>query len=446
MKKISLLIFTLFFLSISCRKKDPEAQIFPKTDSFSSDFLLNWIDLHLNLIKFTNGFTPPVASRTMGYTYLAVYEAVVPGMPENKSLQSHFHYSDSFPIADANLEYYWPASASAAISAMLRSNFPLATQIYVDKIDSLAIADSINFSTKTSTEVLQRSIKFGRAIATAVQAWAAVDGGEFAFARNYPADYIPPVGPGLWVPTPSPMQPVFNYRSSMQPYWGNNRPFLYENVGSTLILPLPPTFSTDTASNFYREAKAVHDQVLNNTNEQENIAIFWADDVGSYSPPGHSLAISKIILQDKNSNLALSAELLAKMGMALSDAFVNCFKNKYIYNLLRPVTYIQSHVNPNWSTLIGTPPFPEYVSCHSTQSAAAARILTHYFGENVSFTDNSKDDVGYNPRRFNNFYEFAQEAAISRFYGGVHYQFSCTQGYDSGLKIGDNLINFSFER
>jgi hypothetical protein len=446
MKKICLLILSVFFLAIACRKKDHEPQTFPKTDTYSSDFLLNWIELHLDLVKFTNGFTPPVASRTMGYTYLALYEAVVPGMPENKSLQGHFHFCDSFPVADCNLEYYWAASASAAVSSMLRVNFPLATQIYADKIDSLELADSINFSTKTSAEVLIRSIKFGRAIASAIQAWAAVDGGEFAFARNYPADYIAPVGPGLWVPTPSPMQPVFNYRSAMQPYWGNNRPFLYENVGSSLILPLPPAFSTDTASYFYSEAKAVHDQVLNNSQEERTIAIFWADDVGSYSPPGHSLAITRIILQGKNSNLALSAEVLAKMGMALSDAFVNCFKNKYIYNLLRPVTYIQAHIEPNWSTLIGTPPFPEYVSCHSTQSAAAARILTHYFGENVSFTDDSKDDVGYSPRTFNNFYEFAQEAAISRFYGGVHYQFSCSLGYDSGLKIGDNLIAFSFKR
>lgn len=446
MKKITFLFIAVFVFAVSCRKKEPEPQIFPKTDSFSSEFLLKWIDLHLDLIKFTNGFTPPVASRTMGYTYLALYEAVVPGIPDNKSLQNHFHYSDSFPEADSTLEYYWPASASAALAAMLRSNFPLATQVYVNKLDSFERADSIYFSTRTNPEVLERSRSFGRAVAASIQAWAALDGGEYAFARNYPADYVAPSGPGLWVPTPSPMQPVFNYRSAMQPYWGNNRPFLYENVASALILPLPPTFSTDTASYFYRESKAVHNQVLNNSQEERTIAIFWADDVGSFSPPGHSLAITKIILEDKNSNLALSAEVLAKMGMALSDAFVNCFKNKYIYNLLRPVTYIQSHIDPNWSTLIGTPPFPEYVSCHSTQSAAAARILTHYFGENVSFTDNTKDDVGYTPRTFNNFYAFAQEAAISRFYGGVHYQFSCSLGYQSGIKIGDNLLNFSFER
>jgi hypothetical protein len=445
MKKICFLTIALLVLAVSCRKKEPEPQIFPNTDTFSSDFLLKWIDLHLELIKYSNGYTPPVASRTMGYTYLALYEAVVPGIPNKKSLQNHFHYSDSFPQADCTLEYYWPASASAAVSAMMRSSFPLATQTYVTKLDSLERADSAFFSTQTSAAVLERSLRFGRAVANDIQAWAALDGGEFAFARNYPADYVAPVGAGLWVPTPSPVQPVFNYRSAMQPYWGNNRPFLYENVASALILPLPPTFSTDTASYFYIEAKAVHDQVLNNSQEERNIAIFWADDVGTYSPPGHSLAITKIILQDQNSNLALSAEVLAKMGMALSDAFVNCFKNKYIYNLLRPVTYIQSHINPNWSTLIGTPPFPEYVSCHSTQSAAAARILTHYFGEQVSFTDNSKDDVGYTARSFNNFYEFAQEAAISRFYGGVHYQFSCSLGYQSGLKIGDNLISLRLD-
>jgi hypothetical protein len=441
------LIFILFLLTMfSCRKKDPDPIVFPKTDSFSSDFLHKWIGLHLDLIKFSNGYTPPVASRTIGYSYLALYESIVPGIPDKKSLLSHYQYSDNFPKADTSLEYYWPASASAAVAYMQRAAFPLAPPVYASRLDSFEISDSLNFSTKTSSDVLLRSIKFGREVAAAINNWSSGDGGEFAFTRNYPSTYSPPSGPGLWVPTPTPMQPIFHYKSAMQPYWGDNRPFMYENVASTLILPLPPVYSEDTASYFYQQNMAVYQQSINNTPVQREIAIFWADDVGTYSPPGHSLAICDIILRDKNANLALSSELLAKMGMALNDAFINCFKNKYIYNLLRPVTYIRNHIDPNWNTLIGTPPFPEYVSCHSTQSAAAAKILTHYFGEHVSFTDNSKNDVGYTPRFFNNFYEFAQEAAISRYYGGVHYQFSCTLGYDAGIKIGDNLIAFSFKK
>jgi hypothetical protein len=436
-----LIMFTLF----SFREKESNTE-FPKTASYSANFIIKWLDLHLDMIKFVSGYTPPVASRTIGYTYLALYESVVPGMPDKKSLNGHFAYSESFPLTDSTLEYYWPASASAALAQMLRNSFPLAPKQYKNLIDSLENFDSLHFAQLTSNEVLKRSFQFGRKVAEHISAYAAKDGAEFAFTRNYPSNYTAPIGPGLWVPTPAPMQPVFHYKSAMQPFWGNNRPFLYANVASSLILPLPPTYSTDTASYFYQEAKAVYSQVQNNSAAEKELAIFWADDVGSYSPPGHSIAICKIILSDKNANLALASEVLAKIGIGVSDAFINCFKNKYIFNLLRPVTYIRNHIDPNWNTLIGTPPFPEYVSCHSTQSAAAARILTHYFGENVSFTDNSKDDVGYTPRNFNNFYEFAQEAAISRFYGGVHYNFSCSLGYETGLKIGDNVINLDLKK
>lgn len=436
----------LALIAFSACEKTYTPEPVPATKTHSSDFLLKWIEQHLSMIKSTSGYTPPVSSRTMGYTYMALYESVVPGMPDYKSLNGEFNISANYPTISSNEEYHWPACATASVAFMLRNLFPLASTTNMEKIDSLERLDSLNYISTVSQSTLERSFKFGRDIAKAIYDWSQTDGGHDAFTRNYPTTYTPPVGAGMWVPTPSPVQPAFHYKSAMQPYWGDNRPFLYKNIASGLILAPPPSYSTDTNSTFYQESKDVYEQGLNNTTEQITIARFWSDDVGSYSPPGHSLAITKIILDDKNSDLELAAEVLAKIGIAVTDAFINCFKNKYIYNLVRPVTYIQANIDNTWNTLIGTPPFPEYASCHSTQSGAAARILTYYFGGNTAFTDISKADVGYAPRTFNNFYEFAQEAAISRFYGGVHYNFSCSLGYTKGLEIGDNVLDFSFKK
>lgn len=434
----------VLILGTNCKKDTNNAQS-QGTSSFDASFLQGWIELHLDLFKHTSGYTPPVASRTIAYTYLALYESVVPGMKDHISMSTVYPISNDFPVVEENKIYYYPACATAAMAYMLRSSFPLASSQYMAKIDSIEAADLASYSTKVPQDILERSLAFGEAVAMAIEDWSSSDGGYYAFTNNYPSSYVPPSGPGLWVPTPSPVQPVFHYKSAMQPYWGENRPFLQENVQGETFLDAPLAYSTDPGSDFYAAANAVYQQGLNNTPEQTTIAQFWSDDVGTYTPPGHSLAITKIILNQKNSNLALASEVLAKIGIAVSDAFINCFKVKYYYNLERPVTFIQENIDNSWNTLIGTPPFPEYASCHSTQSAATARILTHYFGGNVAFVDNSKGDMGYAPRSFNNFYEFAQEAAISRFYGGVHYNFSCSIGYQNGLKIGDNVLSLSFK-
>ncbi len=413
---------------------------------YSSDFLLKWIQLHLEMIKYTNGYTPPVASRTIGYTYMALYESVVKEMKNNISVYEKLNGS-ALPVTIENKDFFAPASASASVASILKMLFPFASSKYIESINAMEKSDSLEFSKIVNQDVLLRSIAYGRAVAEKIFEWSLNDGGgDNAFLRNYPTTYEPPVGPGLWKTTPSPVQPAFHLKMAMQPYWGNNRPFQVANVTGKALLSPPPPFSTDTSSVMFKEAMDVYKQSKVNTQEQKDIAIFWSDDVGSYSPPGHSLAITSIVLKEKNVNLAVASEVLAKIGMGVTDAFINCFKNKYIYNLLRPVTYIQEHIDKNWNTLIGTPPFPEYVSCHSTQSAASARILTHYFGDDFAFTDNSKNDVGYTPRKFKNFYEFAQEAAISRYYGGVHYMMSCNIGYDIGLVIGDNILNFSLKK
>ncbi|MEZ4852202.1 MAG: vanadium-dependent haloperoxidase, partial [Bacteroidia bacterium] len=247
---------------------------------------------------------------------------------------------------------------------------------------------------------------------------------------------------GLWEPTSS-ANPI-----PLQPYWGAVRPFMKKNVDDLLPVP-PPAYSTDINSDFYKEAKEVYETVTNLTPEQKVIAEFWSDDPGNTAtPPGHSYSIMMQILDDREYDLAVTAEVYAKLGMGVHDAFVSCWNAKYHYNLVRPITYIHKNIDHSWSIPLATPPFPEYTSGHSVQSGATAQILTDLFGDNYYFVDRThinRTDIDGSPRSYNSFYDFANEAAISRLYGGIHYRAAIEVGVEQGIKIGENIGTLEFK-
>jgi hypothetical protein len=211
------------------------------------------------------------------------------------------------------------------------------------------------------------------------------------------------------------------------------------------MVSAPPAYSEDPDSAFYAEAMEVHDTTQSLTPEQEQIALFWADNGGETSTPvGHSVSILAQILEQENATLALAAEAYAKMGIAVADAIIGCWQSKFEYNLLRPVTYIQAVEDENWMPLLNTPPFPEYPSGHSVQSGAAAEVLTELFGEDYAFTDHTHDERGFTPREFASFSEFAAEAALSRLYGGIHFRAAIEQGLVQGECIGQQVISLDF--
>jgi hypothetical protein len=206
-----------------------------------------------------------------------------------------------------------------------------------------------------------------------------------------------------------------------------------------------PAFSKDIGSTFYAEALEVYDTVNNLTPEELAIATFWADGAGTLTPPGHWVSITGQVLEQEDLTLDVAAEAYAKVGIAVADAFISCWEIKYHYCLLRPITYIQDPTgpinDPAWTTPIGTPPFPEYTSGHSTQSGAAASLLAELFGD-VTFTDHTHDAVPLPARTFTaaaggptTFEEAADEAAISRLYGGIHYRAAIERGLEQGRCI-----------
>lgn len=169
------------------------------------------------------------------------------------------------------------------------------------------------------------------------------------------------------------------------------------------------------------------------------------------NPPGHSMALATQVLREKNAPLALAAETYAKVGIAVADAFIGCWHTKYKYSVVRPITYIQKVIDPTWNTAkltdpVTTPPFPEYSSGHSVQSAATAVVLASLFGEHYRVTDHTNDRRGFLPRSFASFWALAQEAAISRLYGGIHYRSAIEAGLEQGRCIGQKVVTLHFKK
>lgn len=189
--------------------------------------------------------------------------------------------------------------------------------------------------------------------------------------------------------------------------------------------------------------RRLHDSAVKNlTPEQLTIARFWAN----LSGPGHSVAIASQILVQESANLEMAAETYARVGIAVADAVTAVWQAKYHYNLLRPVTYIRRVIDPAWTPPLTTPSFPEYVSAHSSQSAAAATSLEYLFGQNVAFVDHAGDGDGFAPRPFNRIYAAADEAGISRIYGGIHFQHGNLDGQRQGRCVAAIVDGLDWRR
>lgn len=403
-----------------------------------------WFDLLNELVRQSPGFTPPVASRAMGYASVTLYEAIQPGMTGYRSLAGQLHGLAWLPAAQPDAGYHWPLVANSALASINRRLFAHGGAAVRGSIDALEATIRARYETTAPAEVLRRSTARGRAVAAAIFAWSKSDGGHEGALYNFPLTYQPPQGEGMWVATPPKDQ------RAMQPFWGANRPFALPAPDACLPAALPP-FSTDPASAEYGEAWELYTTVKNLTPAQRETALYWSDDPTlTATPPGHSLAIATQVLRQEHATLALAAETYARVGIALADAFIACWDAKFHYNRLRPITYIQRFIDPAWNTTaitdpVYTPPFPEYPSGHATEIGAAATVLSALFGDSYTFTDHSQERLGFAPRTYASFWDAAEEAALSRLYGGIHYrsaneqglaQGQCVAGYVNRLELG----------
>ncbi len=385
--------------------------------------------------------SPPVASRIYTYISVAGYEAAIHLDPSYQSLSGQLTGLDSIPQPDAGAAYCFEL---ASVQATLKVGRALIFS--EDKLDAFHNGLMEEFrDAGVPDDVFERSVAYGDKVAARIIKWYGKD--NYKQTRSYPK-YSILEDPATWRPTPP------AYMDAVEPHWNKIRPFFLDSAGQ--FKPVPPTsFSIDKNSQFYKEAIEVFETGKNLTTEQREIASFWDCNpfvlnvkghvmfaTKKISPGGHWMNITRVVSNQSNADFVKSSEAYVLVSLALMDGFISCWDEKYRSKVIRPETYINQYINEDWTPLLQTPPFPEYTSGHSVISSASAVTLTKLFGENFAFTDSTEVEFGLAVRSFPSFDKAAEEAAISRLYGGIHYR----PAIENGLVEGRALANFLLQK
>lgn len=433
------MILVVVFLIVSGCQKEPDIKGLNKY--FNNALMQNNRDLTEVIVD--DIFTPPVASRIYAYSNIAAYEGIRFMESGRPSLSGQLNELSNLPQPEGSKTYYFPlVSATAFFGTAEKLVFDferiqLLQRQMENTVDSIGIDE----------EIKENSLALGAQIANSIVAYAAKDGYN---RRTALPQYSVNDEPGRWRPTPP------DYAEAIEPHWNTLRPFVLDSVGQ-FDPGLPTKFSMEETSQFHTEAMEVYDKVKELSPEEFAIAKFWDCNPNiSYtrghvmyfqqqiSPGGHWIHIAVQALENEDINLAEKAAVLAKTSIAIADAFISCWDQKYKSNLTRPETYINTFIDAQWKPVLQTPAFPEHTSGHSVASSAAATVLTKLLGDNYAFEDATEVPYGLPTRTFNSFYQAAEEAAISRLYGGIHYRPAIELGVQQGKAVGeyvaDNIV------
>lgn len=385
-------------------------------------------------------FSPPVASRIYTYSSVAAYEAIIHENKNYKSLAGQLHGLTEVPKPDPSLEYCFPLAATQAMIKVGRTL--IFSEEDFDKYTQQIYTEFKN--TGMPNDVYDRSIAYGDQVAAHILEWSSKD--NYKQSRSFPK-YSIESNPGTWKPTPP------AYMDAVEPHWNKIRTFVIDSAAQ--FKPMPPTpFSIQKNSQFYKEANDVYETGKNISEQQRAIASFWdcnpfAMNVRGHvmfatkkiSPGGHWMNITRNVCAQTRASMAQSAEAYVRVSLSLIDGFISCWDEKYRSRVIRPETYINQHIDEDWVPVLQTPPFPEYTSGHSVISSSASVALTKLFGENYAFTDSTELEFGMPARSFKSFYQAAEEAGISRFYGGIHYKPAIELGAKQGKAIGELIAD-----
>ncbi len=384
-------------------------------------------------------FSPPQASRIYAYSSVAAYEVLRQADTNYTSLAGQLTGLTPVPARQPGVEYSLPlASVHALMTVGKQLTFSRA------RMDTLRLTLDEQYRTGgLASDVYERSIAYGDTVAAHILAWAAKD--NYKEMRGMPK-YTVTKELSRWVPTPP------AYMDAVEPNWAKLRPFFIDSA--TQFRPEPPlAFDPTKGSPFYVQAKEVYDVGRGLTEEQRAIAAFW--DCNPYvmhvqghtmfatkkvTPGGHWMGIVGLASRSAKAGILVSADAYARTALALADGFLSVWEAKYATNVIRPETVINRFLDEAWEPLLQTPPFPEYTSGHSVISTAAAVVLSEQFGETFTFADSTEVEYGLPVRSFGSFRAAADEAAVSRLYGGIHYRRAIEQGQLQGAKVGALIV------
>lgn len=430
-KFTGVILLGMFLLTFGCKKTNPNYQTDIKQSRFVHESMRNLTDVIVHDI-----FSPPVASRIYAYPSIAAYEALVHDYPEYQSLQGQLRDLKGLPKPEGGSEYCFPLAALNAFTLTGKTLIFSEDKIEAYRNKLMGEIDQINLP----DDVKERSLAYGAEISKAILAWADKD--NYKETRTFPK-YTIPNDPAKWKPTPP------DYMDGIEPHWNKIRPFVLDSAKQ--FTPPPPTpYDPDKKSLFWKEMMEVYEVGKSKNEEYKEIAKFW--DCNPYvshhkghvmfatkkiTPGGHWIGITEIATNKNNAEFMETVDAYTRVSIALADAFISCWDEKYRSNLVRPETVINQLVDEDWVPLLQTPPFPEYTSGHSVISRSAAVTLTEMYGDNFAYLDSVEIKYGLPARSFTSFYNASEEAAVSRLYGGIHYRPAIDYGVDQGQKVGE---------
>ncbi len=425
---MSRLLFLLFFGPLFAAAAPPveEAEALRRASAALTDIMVHDI------------FSPPVASRIYLYTSVAAYETMVKAHPDQYA--SLYGQVKNFPaIAASGKPVYFPVAAVYAF-LMVGKRLVFSDSTIQDSIRIIIGALRVAYPDPAR---FAASLDYGALVAAKIIAWA--DGDQYRETRKLPR-YRIAHQKDKWIPTPP------TYIAAVEPYWNKIRTVTLDSADQFRPAPAP-AFSTDSGSAFYHAAADVYHAGMQLTQEQKDIANFWDCNpfavtmeghlgfaTKKISPGGHWMSIVTSVSRQQHRDIMATAAAYTITSIAIFDAFISCWDEKYRSNTIRPETYIDAYIEEGWRPMLQTPPFPEYTSGHSIVSTVSAVVLTRFFGDNCAFTDDTEMEFGLPRRHFTSFAQAAQEAAISRFYGGIHYRAAIVAGQASGALIGNWVL------
>ncbi len=385
-------------------------------------------------------FTPPVASRVYVYPLLAAYEAGKFVNPDAKSITNQLNDFDKMPLPEKGKTYDFTVAAIKALCATAPKVIFSTEELKAFEEKTLA-----ELKRRSSEEVYHRSVALGQEVAAVMIKHMAKD--FYNETRGMERFEVKADIAGRWVPTPP------DYADGVEPNWAKMKPLVMDSAAQCAAIKAEP-YSEDPNSPFWKELMEVYTISKNITREQEDMAIFWDDNPfvsrhkghlmfqdKKMTPGGHWLAICQLFLKEREVGFYESLQAYTLTSLALYEAFISCWEEKYRSLRVRPETVISAKIDKEWHPYLITPPFPAYTSGHSTVSSAAAEVLTGLFGDNQAFTDTTEEEYGLPVRSFTSFRQAAQEASISRVYAGIHYRSDCDNGNEQGARVGQLVLN-----
>ncbi len=384
-------------------------------------------------------FTPPVAGRIYAYSNLAYYEALRFKNSNSTSITTQLKGFEPMPLPEKNKQYDYTLAA-------VKSFFKVARALTFSK-DSFSVTESTilkTFENAIDGDVYKNSLAFGDTIAGIILKRAADD--NYKKTRGMPK-YSVFKDAGKWEQTPP------DYSDAVEPYWKLIKPLLLASAAQFKPAP-PPVYDLNKTSNYYKELMEVYTVSKQISASQDTIAHYWDDNpfvtehkghfmfaTKKTTPGGHWMGIISILCKQAKADEIKTARVYALTSSAIFDGFISCWDEKYRSRMVRPITVIREYIEANWTSFLQTPPFPEYTSGHSVITAAAATVLTQLFGENISFHDTTELEYLGLQRSFLSIKQAADEAGISRLYGGIHCRSAIEEGKKQGQQVGNLYID-----